>query len=366
MLGDRESFGRNSFQLIRLVLAVAVLYRHGFDLLASGHADVVLDLIPPRTHLGRIALCFFMVVSGFLVAHSWTQSRGWREFLRRRVLRVYPAFFVASALSAFVAVPLGSPDAAAYLASIDVLGFVVGALQLDKLSVPPSFLSNPYPGPVNGSLWSIKIDFECYLGLMALALVGVFRRRALMLGIFALMLVAHAVQPYVPSGLDRYAHHLQLSTFFMSGVVAYLDRDRLGRTYGWLEVAALTTVATAIPEVGFVELLPLTGTYLLLYLAYEPRLLRLQVGRHVALSYGIHLYAWPVQQLLIQAVGAWLNPYTLSVAALAGSAGLAELDAGRAPAPGTQAPDASNTRGAPPATRGSPPCTGEGSKGLIA
>jgi hypothetical protein len=57
---EREAFGRNSFQLIRLVLAVAMLYRHSFDLLASGHTHVVLDLIPPRTHLGRIALCFVM------------------------------------------------------------------------------------------------------------------------------------------------------------------------------------------------------------------------------------------------------------------------------------------------------------------
>ena len=111
----------------------------------------------------------------------------------------------------------------------------------------------------------------------------------------------------------------------MSGVVAYLYRDRIRRTYGWLEVAALATVATAILEVGFIELLPLTGTYLLLYLAYEPRLLRFQLGRRVDLSYGIYLYAWPVQQLLIQAFGAWLNPYTLSLAALAGSGGLAWL-----------------------------------------
>ncbi len=44
MIGDRESFGRNSSQLIRLVLAVAVLYRHSFDLLATGHTDIVLDL----------------------------------------------------------------------------------------------------------------------------------------------------------------------------------------------------------------------------------------------------------------------------------------------------------------------------------
>ncbi|MFN8635946.1 MAG: acyltransferase [Chloroflexota bacterium] len=316
---------RNSFQLLRLVLAVAVLYRHSFDLLASGHTDVVLDLIPPRTHLGRIALCFFMVISGYLVTQSWYQSDGWRDFLKRRVLRVYPAFVVASVFSAFVAAPLGSPNPGAYLDTIDLGGFLVGAAQLDKLSVPPSFLANPYPGPVNGSLWSIKIEFECYLLLVALALAGILRRRAAVLAIFVVMLVAHAVQGYVPSRLDRFANHLQLATFFMSGTVFYLYRDRVRWSYGWLELAALVTVCTAILEVGFVELLPITGTYLLLYLAFEPRLLRVPLTRRVDLSYGIYLYAWPVQQLLILAAGAWLNPWTLSLAALVGSGSMAWL-----------------------------------------
>jgi len=35
---DRASLGRDSFGLIRLVLAIAVLYRHSFDLLASGRS----------------------------------------------------------------------------------------------------------------------------------------------------------------------------------------------------------------------------------------------------------------------------------------------------------------------------------------
>ena len=322
---NREAFARNSFQLIRLVLAIAVLYRHSFDLLAAPHADLVLDLIPPRTHLGRIALCFFMVVSGFLVTHSWFHSAGWRDFLKRRVLRVYPAFLVASVFSAFVAAPLGSRAALDYLESLDLFGFVVTALTLGKLEIPPSFLSNPYPGQVNGSLWSIRIEFECYLGLMALGLLGVLRRRIVVLAIFALMLVAHAVQGYVPSSFDRYAHHLQLSTFFVAGMVFYLYRRQIPSTYGWLEVAGLVVIGTGILEVGFVELLPVAGTYLLLYLAYEPRLLRFTLGRSLDLSYGIYLYAWPVQQLLIQAFGPALNPWTLSLAALLGSGLLAWL-----------------------------------------
>jgi peptidoglycan/LPS O-acetylase OafA/YrhL len=321
---DRASFGQNSFQLIRLVLAIAVLYRHSFDLLASGHADVVLDLIPPRTHLGRIALCFFMVVSGFLVTHSWFASTGWRDFLGRRVLRVYPAFVVASVFSAFVAAPIGSPLGFAYLDTLDLGRFLLDVAQLNKLSVPPSFLANPFPGPINGSLWSIKIEFECYLVLMALGLVGLLRQRRAVLSLFVLLLVGHAIQGYVPSRFDRFANHVQLATFFFAGSVAYLYRDRIRRSYGWLEIAALATIVTAILEIGFVELLPIFGTYILLYLAYEPRLMKVALGRRVDLSYGIYLYAWPVQQLTIQALGsAALNPYTLTLLALAISAGLA-------------------------------------------
>jgi peptidoglycan/LPS O-acetylase OafA/YrhL len=322
---DRASFGQNSFQIIRLVLAVAVLYRHSFDLLASSHADVVLDLIPPRTHLGRIALCLFMVVSGFLVTHSWFESAGWRDFLWRRVLRVYPAFIMAAMLSAFVAAPLGTPNPASYLDSIDLGRFLADLVQLNKLSVPPSFLINPFPGPVNGSLWSIKIELECYLMLMALGLIGALRWRAGILGLFALLLVGHAIQGYVPSRLDRFGNHVQLATFFLSGTVAYLYRDRIRWSYGWLEVAGLVTVVTAIVEVGFVELLPIFGTYILLYLAYEPRLASLGIGRRPDLSYGIYLYAWPVQQLLIQALGPGISPYVLTVLALIISAGLAWL-----------------------------------------
>jgi peptidoglycan/LPS O-acetylase OafA/YrhL len=376
MQPDRGSFGQNSFQLIRLVLAVAVLYRHSFDLLASGHGDVVLDLIPPRTHLGRIALCCFMVVSGFLVTHSWFESAGWRDFLRRRVLRVYPAFVVASVVSAFVAAPLGSPDGRGYLNTIDLGRFLADLVQLNKLSVPPSFLANPFPGPINGSLWSIKIEFECYLVLMALGVVGALRRRAVVVGLFALLFVAHAVQGYVASSFDRFGNHVQLATFFFAGAVAYLYRDRIRWSYGWLEIAALVTVCTAILEVGFVELLPIFGTYVLLYLAYEPRLLKLAVGRRIDLSYGIYLYAWPVQQLAIQALGpAALNPYTLSLLALLVSAGLAWLSwrfverpflalKRRAKAP-SSTPPASGGEGLADSRSRSPSQGGEMTRGLL-
>lgn len=325
MLYENGTFGRNNFALIRLLLAAAVLYRHSFDLVGSLHGDLTLDLIPPQTHVGRIALCFFMVVSGYLVAHSWQQSSGWADFLWRRVLRIYPGFIAACLFAAFVAAPLGSPDALAYLESIDLPAFLAAMLQLGKLDVPPSFLANPYPGTINGSLWSIKIEFESYVALILLGLAGVLRRRAWVLALFAVMAVLNAAQPYVPSTLDRFNAHLQLSTFFMAGACAYLYRDRIPRSYGWLEVAGLVLLATAVLEIGFVELLPLTGTYVLLYAAYEPRLRIWPVGSSTDLSYGLYLYAWPVQQLVVQASGGRIDPWSLTAISLAIGCGLAYL-----------------------------------------
>jgi peptidoglycan/LPS O-acetylase OafA/YrhL len=325
MLYETGTFGRNNFALIRLVLAAAVLYRHSFDLVATTHGDITLDLIPPQTHIGRIALCFFMAVSGYLVTHSWQQSANWRDFLWRRVLRIYPGFIVACLFAAFVAAPLGSPDPGAYIESIDVVAFAWGVLQLGKLHLPPTFLANPYPLDVNGSLWSIKIEFECYVALIALGLAGLLRRRAVILGLFAVMMVLNAAQPYAPSSLDRFNAHLQLSTFFLAGACAYLYRDVIPRSYGWLEVAGLVLIATAILEIGFVEVLPLAGTYVLLYLAYEPRLRVWPVGSRTDLSYGLYLFAWPIQQLVVQASGGQISPWMLTGLSLALAAGLAYL-----------------------------------------
>ena len=136
---DRDAFGRNSSELIRLVLAVAVLYRHSFDLLASGHTDVVLDLIPPRTHLGRIAHCFFMVGERLPGDAQLAGERRLARLPAAGVRRIYPAFVVASVFSAFVAAPLGSANPAACLDSIDLGRCLADVVQLNKLSVPPSF-----------------------------------------------------------------------------------------------------------------------------------------------------------------------------------------------------------------------------------
>ncbi|QIY75405.1 acyltransferase family protein [Streptomyces sp. RLB1-33] len=134
---------------------------------------------------GRLAVVFFLVLSGFSLAISparngW-QSGGVSRFLRRRAWRILPPYWAALALSLVVAwfvVPashFGPPTGTSVL----VYGFVV-----------QDIFTAPTP---NGAFWSIGVEAELYLVFPLLLLV---RRR---LG--AVVLVAGVTLLVVARGL---------------------------------------------------------------------------------------------------------------------------------------------------------------------
>ncbi|GAX49602.1 acyltransferase family protein [Streptomyces olivochromogenes] len=134
---------------------------------------------------GRLAVVFFLVLSGFSLAISPARN-GWHlggvsRFLRRRAWRILPPYWAALALSLAVAwfvVPashFGPPTGT----SILVYGFVV-----------QDVFTAPTP---NGAFWSIGVEAELYLVFPLLLLV---RRR---LG--AVVLVASVTLLVIARGL---------------------------------------------------------------------------------------------------------------------------------------------------------------------
>ncbi|MGW1502538.1 acyltransferase family protein [Streptomyces mirabilis] len=134
---------------------------------------------------GRLAVVFFLVLSGFSLAISPARN-GWHlggvsRFLRRRAWRILPPYWAALALSLAVAwfvVPashFGPPTGT----SILVYGFVV-----------QDIFTAPTP---NGAFWSIGVEAELYLAFPLLLLV---RRR---LG--AVVLVASVTLLVIARGL---------------------------------------------------------------------------------------------------------------------------------------------------------------------
>jgi peptidoglycan/LPS O-acetylase OafA/YrhL len=273
---------RNSFDLLRLLAALAVIAFHAAVL--AGRAPWSVGEI----NLGALGVGAFFVISGYLVTDSRLRSDTFRAFLVKRLLRIEPAL-IASLI--VVAVTLGvvasSLPLGAYLRSKDVYLYVAKntLLYLASYSLPGVFAHNPAPGIVNGSLWTLRVEFTLYLALGLLGAARLLKPAALAvfaLGFGSAAIVLQAAPGVVPSGLLHPGLiGAQYSFLFFAGALLRLiDRPLPAWTLG----SALLLLTPAW----------ILGLPILVVWLGSRRSIRLPAD----LSYGLYIYAFPVQQVL--------------------------------------------------------------------
>jgi peptidoglycan/LPS O-acetylase OafA/YrhL len=184
---------------------------------------------------------------------------------------------------------------------------------LNPPRVPGAFADLHYPF-VNGAMWTIPHEFRCYLLVPVLGALGLLarpRRYAVLLVALALLYVLRP--EFAGARLARVldlASVLRLALMFAVGGAFRLGGGRIrydGR--GALVAAALLVPALfhpALAEPAFA----VCGGYLIFWfaLALPPTRLSLAVNRHDP-SYGLYLYAWPIQCLVVLHAPA-LSPWT--------------------------------------------------------
>lgn len=286
----------NNFDLLRHLAASTVLWTHSFSL-SRGPSD------PLPGWLGAFGVNVFFAISGYLVVKSWTDRRDALAFVEARALRIFPALVASVLLCAFIVGPaLSTYPLASYAADWRLRWFVVGnismLLQVEEL--PGLFMSNPHPGVVNGSLWTLPREVSMYLAVLGIGLLALRKRPfvPLLVGFVVILALAswkfHA-QDQVETSLTL----TRVSRYFAAGAIMFLTEQLWGRGT-WL-VAALA---------GGIAMLVVGGTLKLVFLPWIvvagmlgiAMALRLPLvgGRwHHDLSYGLYVYAYPTQQVLM-------------------------------------------------------------------
>jgi peptidoglycan/LPS O-acetylase OafA/YrhL len=294
-----------SFDFIRVAAALAVLYSHSFALYGLPEPQVA-EL---GENVGTLAVTVFFAVSGFLICQSWEHDSHVTRFAVRRALRILPGLFVAVAFTTFIAGAISTRlPLAEYLTSRTTWAYFINNVFLiaGVFSPAGAFEDTPHQG-ANGSLWTLRYEVLMYAMLALVALTA--RLRAFCVGaflVFAISWVAMAawqVRDYslpLPLvwrvGLEFDAYRIaRLGAFFFGGSCLFLFRRRVPVSTvaaGMLLVACLT-----VPSDWAVPTLIVAVPYLTFVAAHRLPA-RLVDVRGWDLSYGIYIYAFPVQQLV--------------------------------------------------------------------
>ena len=315
-LGSKD----NNYNLIRFVAAALVLYSHSFDLLGKGSEEGI-RVFTGMISGGSLAVDIFFITSGFLITGSVLSRKSPLAFIWARVMRIYPALIVAMLFCVcvvgayFTTFPL--PEYFKHSVTWDYFKDNSTLLALTKYHLPGVFMENTYPVAVNGSLWTLPYEVKMY-GLVAIisyAMIALEQKmnRSFIKWVFLAISVTsltYTLTKHVTyvAGESYQGPGYRLFAMFFAGAASFYWKESIRVSHRWfvlsIAIFALTFSDKAMAYVCFTVFL----SYWTFYLAYVPGGVIRRFNKLGDYSYGMYIYAFPVQQsvaALIPNVSVW-------------------------------------------------------------
>jgi peptidoglycan/LPS O-acetylase OafA/YrhL len=300
---------KNNFDQLRLVAAFFVIITHSYALLGLPENDILYRLTRGTVSFSRLGLWIFFVISGYLITASASRSSSVWVYVKKRLLRIVPGFFAVILFCAFIVGAIfTSYSVAEYISNPITWDYLKGmAFFRLQYNLPGVFVSNPYPGAVNGSLWTIPYEVLLYTLPIAGVVISkyvkkqVFKSMLLVLWILAIV-ATKQISPIlwdytIPVFLLNAWHLYNFGIFFVGGMLVWLYKDMIPMTLGVCVSLAVVWVASFFTSLaGMISYLCVP--YIILFLAQKPVITFQKIQQIPDISYGLYLYAFPVQQIL--------------------------------------------------------------------
>lgn len=305
-VGSQLLAGANNFNALRFLAASAVVFSHCYAL--SGHLDAepLAVISAGIIDIGTAAVMAFFVISGFLITMSAQSQRSLAHFVAARFLRMWPGLLLTTLVVFLVGPLLSHASLADYFSSSENWRYLIYASTLDVgVNLPGVFANNPVPHSVNGSLWTIQVEVWLYAATAILMMLGVMRHVKLLSlvcfsAVLAFLLFHEQMLPWMVR--QESVMMPRLIGCFLLGSLLYANAQRVPLSLP-LGFALLFATALSIWYFWFVWVLYIAFAYWVLLLALHPRLQLSTPAFRSDYSYGIYIFAFPIQQSVVSLCG---------------------------------------------------------------
>lgn len=292
----------NNFDFLRQFAAFLVIFGHSQSIVGVpqyglwGHG------------IATIGVLVFFSLSGYLVTMSWMREPIYLPFFVKRSLRIFPALILCVLFSALILGPaVTNLNLYDYFDNSNFRSYFRNIILQPHYNLPGVFTENVYPNAVNGSLWSLPVEYACYV-LVVIIAFGRGKISALALcGVTGVVLaLSHWYSqiytgPQIVIWATDLGHSTSVMPFFLVGATLCVLRDKIA--FRWDVALGFVCLLTGleyfplgIPVQSFTWILV---PYIVLTIGWAETPVLSRFGRFGDPSYGMYLYAFPVQQSLV-------------------------------------------------------------------
>jgi len=302
------------FSAMRFVAASLVVLSHSFGVAENREYDEPLRYLTSKLNLGNLAVFTFFLISGFVITQSCLKSKTSGSYLLKRAARLLPGLILVTLFCAFLIGPMvTSFSLARYFHDQKFYEFFLNCLFMLRSELPGVFEHNPSGDHVNVALWTLRHEVFCYVTiLLVIVLMGRFSKffvAALAAGLVILAIptcVAFATDEmrHLGSALSVkvdigyiFAQGMTVIPFFFVGSLLYYFRDYIPVSFAGFVISVIAMVAI-IRYTNIFPLLPFALGYATIYLGFSSNSV-FEYFRANDYSYGIYIFAFPIQQTLV-------------------------------------------------------------------
>lgn len=288
---------KNCFDFLRFLFAFTILLSHLFELSQSKE----LSFLDSFTN-SSIAVQGFFVISGFLVAKSYTNTPSLKQYFIKRIKRIVPAYIFIILFSVIVLSIFSTFTISEYFSNINTYKYIGWNSIFLNFMHPclPGLFENNLMCAVNGSLWTLKVEEGFYVVLpIIFYFIKKTRQYILILILLYILSILYYVyfqhitnKPLLAKQLPGYI------SYFSTGILLFLKFDFFYKyRYIFLTIGFVGFLAVKSYSLPF--LYPFIFGILVIAASYTLSFLN-NFGKYGDFTYGIYISHFPIIQVFKQ------------------------------------------------------------------
>lgn len=290
----------NNFNIIRFVAAAMVIYGHMAHIIGQSVHCIFGQAV------SSIAVKILFTISGYLIMKSLLSDANFGRYMLRRSFRIFPGLIGVVLFAVLIVGPVMTDiPLSDYFRSPATWQYLKNIILYPIYSLPGVFVNYTYSNAVNGSLWTLPIEFLLYL-ILPLLLVIFKKLKAVKPGLLIVTIVSIILNcvkmKYFPEARfvfygSNWYDALAIIPYFFAG--SFLALPELKNFFN-LQIATLLMVLTAIFRFSAVKyefILCFVLPYFILSIALTERPVFSKWFEKCDFSYGLYLYGFIIQQL---------------------------------------------------------------------
>ena len=311
-LSELLNIKSTNVNLLKFICAILVIVGHANPITGTG-VDILTEYTGGECSFGGLAVGVFFFFSGLYVTKSLSKTVILRTYLAKRVERIFPQLAVVILISTFVLGPiLTSLPMGTYFLSPGTYVYLLNAMLIPIHNLPGVFEGLPYQ-TVNGPLWTLPVEFACYLMLWVISLLlvlitrykghgnlsGIVDSKAfrVLLWIGAIAVFLGFIAVFYVLKNEFFISVVRPVVIFIEGSLFYQYRDKI--KVNWIAGLVMALILALSGLAGLFSL------GMILFLPYITISLTLGITQIKAdwtvfmISYEMYLVGWPIQQILM-------------------------------------------------------------------